>query len=319
MNKTFYKRKAIRKVFFDKNMTVRSHAYGESVREAFVEWQKYYYSTKGPVGDRLVISSQKNITGGEGLQDGTVKLGTYSIYQSPLKFDTLSLLVTEDGCVSVNGERSELRLGSELKAWAIATVAEKGIKKHFLCVIGKPADAQNMSLSLYPITKRGPLAEAEYTQVLPHTMSDRSFLICLGRHIFLVHNSKLEYFYINLERGELERVAIGDSNKEEEYAPCLFVAPRIAASTVGTVFWLSGEEVYGFLVGYPRRLIHIPSAEREVTVDIACKGDSLLVYRKSKSTARISCTRYTKNSDGIYVGKTVDNDSSDRSISFGRR
>ena len=76
MNKTFYKRKAIRKVFFDKNMTVRSHAYGESVREAFVEWQKYYYSTKGPVGDRLVISSQKNITGGEGLQDGTVKLGT---------------------------------------------------------------------------------------------------------------------------------------------------------------------------------------------------------------------------------------------------
>jgi len=62
MNKTFYKRKQLPKVFFDRHMQVRSYAYGSEVHARFLEWQRDYVNARGGTGEKLIIAAQSSIT-----------------------------------------------------------------------------------------------------------------------------------------------------------------------------------------------------------------------------------------------------------------
>ena len=317
MNKTFYKRKAKTKVFFNKDMKVRSYAYGAGVTSAFLEWQKYYYSTRGPIGDKLIISSQGSIDG-KTKADSSRGGGSSGDGLSSLYFDSRRFEISKDGWVSVNGNRTSLNAGVELKAWAILTVSEKGIKKNALCIISHPNGASGMALSFYPISKRGPEETPFLTRELEYTPDPNSFLLCMGRHIFIVHNSKLDYLYYNIEKEELESVAIGADSDNTEHDWCQYVSHKMVAGTTGYVFWMSGVDVYGFRIGYPGKLIHIEGGRFEEPVDLACSGAALTVFRKSKNTSKISESRYTEGYDGTFVEKRIE-DKASGGFSFGRR
>ena len=316
MNKTFYKRKAKTKVFFSKDMKVRSYAYGEGVNTSFLEWQKYYYSTRGPIGDKLIISTQGSIDGKAKANSASQNNGIDGL--SALVFDSMRFEMSKDGWVSVNGSRTALNVGVEIKAWAILTVTEKGIRKNCLFVISHPNGSGGMALTVYPITKRGPEESPIITKELEYTPDPRSFLMCMGRHVFIVHNSKLDYLYYNIEKGELETVAIGGDGDNAEFEWCNFVGHKMVANTAGYVFWMSSEEVYGIKIGYPAKLIHIEGGRFETPVDLVCQGTSLNVFRKSKNTSKISESRYTETVDGVFDEKRIE-DKNGSGLNFGRR
>lgn len=314
MNKTFFKRRTKPKVFFDRNMAIRSFAYGEDVKAKFLEWQRYYNASRGVSAEKLVISSQKSIY-------GTGESGPKTVVGAalpPLVFDAMRFTAQADGWVYVNGNRTALNLGTELKAWAILTVAEQEMKRSMLCVIGKPNEATEPKLSLYPISKRGPAEQAEMSVPMEHTLSAESFIICLGRHIFTVHNARLDYRYCNFERGELEPVAIGADAPNAEAAWCQFVEPCVVTNTAGAVFWIAGDEIFGIEIGRPRTLIHIDGNNREKTEGISCTGEALLVTRKSKNTSQTACYRYQRAYGGAYTAVPLASKPSS-GMPFGRR
>ncbi|MBE6555154.1 MAG: hypothetical protein E7663_02810 [Ruminococcaceae bacterium] len=303
MNKTFYKRKQLPKVFFDRHMQVRSYAYGSEVHARFLEWQRDYVNARGGTGEKLIIAAQSSIYGvGD---TAHARVGDASVLP-PLLVDGMRFTADADGWVSIGGSRTALNLGLELKAWALLTLSERQAKRQLLCVIGKPNGVDCLKLSLYPVSRRGVDEHAEQSLDMEHTLSAESFLICLGRHMFVVHNTQLHYYYYHPERGGLEEVAIGGDLPCAEAPACRQVLPRVVTNTAGYVFWMSGDTVYGFPVGYPRRLLRIECDARETLSGITCVGEALLVYRKSKNTSRLSCVRYVKGQGGELIGTPLD-------------
>lgn len=302
MNKIFYKRQPVRKIFFKKDLCVRSVAYGSEIRSAFLEWQRYYYSARGRAGDKMIIAPQGAIEGSPESARGT------AIAADPLGallFGSMRLTL-DHGFVCVNGTRTEVFLGPELKAWAILTASQRSSETNYLAVIGRHAEGANTTLSLYPLGSREVEPKAVARRVMPDTTSKESYVICLEKHIFTVHDSRLDYLYFNTDTRELEQVAIGEDSPNETHAECDRVFAKIVASTSGYVFWIAAGQVYGFSVGYPSRLIHIAGSDHESTYDIGCSQDSLLVYRKSKNTSKVLCTRYVKSQDGAFTASNRD-------------
>ena len=293
MNKGFFKRKATPKVFFDKNMAVRSCAYGAAVAENFAMWQRTYAnSTRGVVGDPPVLSAQPNLFGSADGAKAPPYRPTAQSLLPPLYFDAMHFTVREDGWVLVNGNRSALCLGAELKGWGILTFSEQETSYSSLCAVGKPVGCSELRLSLYALSRRGPAAEADMWVTLEHTLSPESPVLCLGRHIFVVHDAKLNYYYCNKEENDLETVAIGRDAPNDDAPWCRHVTPYLVINGRGCVFWMAGEDIYGFAVGYPKRLFSVPARTHERTVGLACDREALLVYRQSKTTSKITCYRY---------------------------
>ena len=60
MIKAFYKRTKPPKVFFNKNIKIRSFAYGENVRREFLSWQEYFLKNRKRLekGFRLSVEEQ---------------------------------------------------------------------------------------------------------------------------------------------------------------------------------------------------------------------------------------------------------------------
>lgn len=301
MNKTFYKRKNHVKVFFDKRMVMRSLAFGSKVTNDFLEWQRYYNEERSITPDRFILSSQKSIYRPE---PGGVCSTAESVLP-PLFFDSMRFTVGEDGWAFVNGSRTPLNLGTELKAWAILTAPEPDKKHKYLCVIGKPNGEQTPKLCLYPITRKGPAEHAELWVEVEHSMSATSFLICLGRHIFTVHNAKLDYLYCDFEHGELDHIGIGDDAPNTESPWCQLVEPYLITNGTGAVFWLSEDTVYSIPIGFPKRLSRITGDARERTVSIAGADNALLIQRKNKNTSQSLYYRYVRSYNGEYVGSPL--------------
>ena len=312
MNKTFYKRQPVRKTFFNKDMNVRSVAYGSNVLADYLEWQRYFYSASGTAGDKMIIVPQGSIAGTTASARGE---GVFASSLSALLFNSLRLTL-DGGYVAINGKRSTVYLGQELYGWAIMTASSKSTKSNFLCVIGRHAEGAPTTLSMYAMSSRGPSETPTIRREMPNTTARESYIICLGQHILTVHNSKLDYLYFNTKTTELETVAIGEDSDNALHPECNLVSPKIVSSSSGYVFWIASGQVYGFAVGYPSRLIHIESSEREVTYDIGCSQDALLVYRKSKNTSKVVCTRYAKTREGAFVGRVIELGMQD---GFGRR
>ena len=132
MNKTFYKRQPVRKTYFNKNVNVRSHAYGSNVLADYLEWQRYYYSASGSAGDKMIIAPQGSIVGTTASAKGVPVLASCL---GELLFNSLRLSL-DGGYVAINGKRSAVYLGPEILGWAILTASAKSTKTNFLSVIG---------------------------------------------------------------------------------------------------------------------------------------------------------------------------------------
>jgi len=63
--KDFYKRKQPNKIFYAKTMKIRSAAYGEDVRQEFINWLSYYSDKREMLGDKFVLSELENPFGNE--------------------------------------------------------------------------------------------------------------------------------------------------------------------------------------------------------------------------------------------------------------
>ena len=151
MNKTFYKREPQRKTFFSKDMEIRSFAYGEDVEREFVAWEKNFVNRSGG-GGRYLISSEKSILGRIpsfiSPKDTTTGEGLPTLIVDGVKFNA-----TRDGILTVDSKRSDAHLGTELKAWAVMSLAGDGVIKNFLFVIGKPHGSSAMAISMYEIDR----------------------------------------------------------------------------------------------------------------------------------------------------------------------
>ena len=71
----------------------------------------------------------------------------------------------------------------------------------------------------------------------------------------------------------------------------------------GYVHWKSGNKVYSFPIGYPRRLNCIDLGERVELARIQCFDDKLFVYRMNKITHEYSCLQYVANARGEFEGQ----------------
>ena len=303
MNKTFYKREPQKKTFFSRDMEVRSFAYGEGVFEAFVSWEKNFVNRSGG-GARYLVSCEKSILG---------RIPSFISDKDAVRGDALPTLVvdgvkfnaTRDGILTVDSKRADVHLGTELKAWAVMSLAGDGVIKNFLFVIGKPHGSSIMALSMYEIDRYMNVGFAKKSIEIAQTYDLNSYINCLGQHIFVVHNSKLDYIYYNVKKDELETVAIGRDGKNEDYPPCCFVDKSVIADMAGRVFWLSQGNVYGIRIGYPRDIMRMDTPAMETIIGIRCDREYLYIFRKDKNSGRISAYRYGDTQDGGYGGRAV--------------
>ena len=316
MNKTFYRREPQKKTFFSKDMEIRSFAYGEEIQNDFISWEKNFVNRSGG-GGRYLISCEKNILG---------RIPSFISDKDRMSGDALPTLVvdgvkfeaTRDGILTVDSKRSEVHLGTELKAWAVMSLAKGGVIKNLLFVIGKPHGEKTMALSMYPIDRYMKVGFAKKTIEVSQTYDLNSYINCLGQHVFVVHNSKLDYIYYNADKDELETVAIGRDGKNEEYPPCNFVDKSVIADMAGRVFWVSQGNVYGIRIGYPRDIMRIDTPEREVIIGARCDREHLYIFRKDKNSGRIGAYRYGDTQDGGYGGRAVEPSSLPIELNFSK-
>ena len=304
MNKTFYKREPRRKTFFSKDMQVRSFAYGEDIAKEFSDWERSFISRSGG-GARYLISCERSIFGR--IPSFISDKDSYKGDGLPgLIIDGVRFEVTRDGILTKDGKRADSHLGTELKAWAAMSVEDRGVIRNFLFVIGKPHGKTDMALSLYEIDKYMKVSFAKQSIELAPTHDNQSYINCLGKHIFIVHNSKLDYIYYNINKDELEAVAIGSDGKSKDYPACTFVDRSVIADASGRVFWQSQGNVYGIRIGYPRDVMRIDTPERERIIGARCDRENLYIFRKDKNSGRILSYRYADNQEGGYGGRAVE-------------
>ena len=201
-------------------MMVRSFAFGEGVEREFVSWEKDF-SNRSADGARYLISLEKGV---KGRIPGFIsnKDRTSGDELPTLTVDGVRLSATRDGILTLDGKRSDAHLGTELKAWAVMSITRDAVIKNFLFVIGKPHGSQTMALSMYEIDRYMKVSFAKTSLELAQTYDLNSYVNCLGQHIFVVHNSKLDYIYYNINKDELEYVAIGRDGSNEDYPHCGF-------------------------------------------------------------------------------------------------
>lgn len=303
MNKTFYKRVARRKTFFSKDIEVRTLALGEEIEREFTEWEKSF-SARCAGGARYLISVEGAVGGRVPEFISGKKSPTDSL--PPLIVDGVKLSATRDGILTVGDKRSEVHLGTELKAWAVMNIPHLGSIKNFLFVIGKPHGEEHMALTMYEIDKYMNISFAKKSVELSQSHELDSYVNCLGKHIFTVHSSTLDYIYYNINNDELETVSIGRDGKNEDYPPCTLVDKSVVADMAGRVFWLSSGAVYGIKIGYPREVMKIDTPERETVVGIASDRENLYIFRRDKNTRKITAYRYADTPDGTYAGRAVE-------------
>ena len=303
MVKRFYKIKKAPKVFFDPRIEVRTVAYGEAIRRELCEWQTYFFSEYRLEKSSYRLSKQGNILGDDyaigGPLFGKEKPKTASRH-GKLAIKGVEYEIAKGGFVLANGSQSELNVGSEIKAWALLSIQGEFDSTNAFAVIGKPMGGEAMCLALYEIVGVRPSARMIASVPLAYTMNLDSELICFGKHVFLVHNSKLSYYYYNVEKERLEEVPIGTDGANEEKPWCTGVSGNISMDRAGRVFWLSERDVYGIPIGYPARLLHIELSAREIPLGIRADGEALLLYTEDRNSHKQSVSACCMCADGTY-------------------
>lgn len=303
MLKRFYKIKQSPKVFFRPSIETRTLAYGEDVRRELREWQSYFSSEYRAEKSGFKLFRQGNVLGDEysvgGSLFGKERPKTASRH-GKLALKDVEYEIAKGGVVLVGGSPSELNVGSEIKSWSILSTSGDYEALNAFAVIGKPVGSETMCLALYEIIGARPSAKMLASVPLEYTMNLDSGLLCFGKHIFAVHNSKLSYYYYNSEAGELEEVPIGADGANAEKKWCGGVGGNIVLDRAGRVFWLSEREVFGIMIGYPGRLLHIEPSAREIPLGIRASGEELLLYTEDRNSHKQIISRCRPRADGVY-------------------
>ena len=287
IQKMFYKKTARQKVFFSKEMNVRSFAHGQAVHEEFIDWQKLFFEKRQAYPNEFMLSTQPDIYGfGLGINEKGIDKSLVR-----LSIEGNSIELQKDNFIYINGKRSTLYAGSEVKAYAgFYFQHDKRLVKG-LAIISKVSNEEGTKLRLFRWNRDTLESDCFASVALPSTMEANSYLVCLGKHIFLVHNSILDYYYVNIDDKALERVAIG-KDTDEVLEWCRFVNPAIVTMGQGYVFWWTDDTVYGFSIGYPYRLVKIETNGRERIVRVQGEEDGILVFRKDKNTGKENYTKH---------------------------
>ncbi len=314
MIKSFYKRRPVRKVFFVRDMKIRSYAYGNEVHSEFLEWRKNYLERWNRRNSEFLLSERGDIGANAAKIDSVAEFRVVEPQNqrvilrkqgkiSPLWFEGMFLETNKDGDLYINDQKSDIVLGTELKAWGATAVWHGKIPSFTLFVVGKNKSGE-VELRGYPIDpKTGIASEPSVAVGISATLNTKSHLYCFGKHIFLIHESKLHYYYYNTDLSRLEEVAIKTDEPNDGKAFLSNVRNPIVCDSNGFVHWQSENSVYSFPIGFPRRLNEIDLGERNELSGIQCFKDSLFIYRKNKITREFSCLQYNFYCDGAVDGK----------------
>ena len=297
MVKAFYKIKMPRKVFYDPNMAVRSSAYGSEVWNDFLAWESYYQKKKKVFGEKHRLWRGDDLFGSEYDPEKAGRRNMQAERTPPLWVDGTEYRLEEDGYVSVGGKRGGFALKMDVKAWSISQIQTDAGEERTLFVIGKPYGGDAISLLGFRMRKADIDETPILTVPLAPSMDSSSKLLCMGKHIFMIHNAKLDYYYYDAEQGEIDRVAIGEDGDNSSFAWC-DLASSLVANGKGFVYWIAGADVVGFPIGYPRRLVRSEGVARETVVHIRCDAGAVYVYRRDKNTGSVRCYRMVCGEDG---------------------
>ena len=287
------------KKFFALETQMRSLAHGRAVSKEFSEWQEYFSKGVNVYREKFRPFSQKHFYGnianvGKELPENTRSVNGEKYELSP------------DGFVTIGGTKSNLRIGQEIKGWSLISFPRREGQVLAMAVIGKPVGTSQMQLCIYRSVGRNWEGEPSIRIPLDSTLDAESYLACFGRHLFLVHNFKFNYYYYDYEANELQEVAIGTDTENKDKECCDMVAHIVVANDDGWVFWHTQETVdtvtklYGFPIGYPTHLRELDCPITERILNIQGEGKSLVVTRQDKNTARIVSYRYERTEENKF-------------------
>ena len=307
--KTFYKKRADNKVFFSPGMKIKSYAFGKEIHAEFIDWRKRFLANWNSSTTDFLIFENGSIDGNAAKID---KVGELRVVEpgnkrtvrrkkdalTPLFIEGIRLEMSSGGELILNGESTDKYFGTELKAWGVSVSWKKNIPSYILFVFGKTEEGttelRGYSLDIRDGVDTQPICSVPFDT----TLSRKSHLYCFGKHIFLINDARLNYYYYNVSFSRLEEVAI-ETDMQNEGKPFLSkVASTMVCDSNGCVYWQSGNSVYSFPIGYPRRLSSIDLGERNELVGIQTFRDRLFVYRKSKITSEYSCLSYVRDAGG---------------------
>lgn len=331
MIKTFYKRRDPYKLVFDRNMKHRSYAYGKDVSLDFIDWRDRFIKRWNKLNDNFLVfehgdiganGAKMDIAGEARLEslDGVPVKQKLRYGLQPLWFDNILLETSEEGYITVNGERTDINLGTDLKAWAICPVWDDGILSYSLFVISKPPKSEKTYLSVHKLDKKLAIEPKPAIKIeLNSTLDKRSALYCYGRHIFVVHEARLEYYFYTPNENLLEAVPLGDDEPNEDKKCTLKIRSPIVMNSKGYVFWQADNNVYGFPIGYPRRLLCIEGGDRAEVTGIQCYNRYLFVYRRNTVSNEYTSTRYSRADESSPMQSAIFNTGAISNVFYAER
>lgn len=313
MAKTFYKIQPKYKNFFNKDVLFRSTAYGKDVLNEFKVWLEFYNKKHSTPSNYLWASNQSDIGNsgcfGRDIKcDFEVKCIQSESMLNPLFINDDFIQLTMQGYIKIGSKKTD-KIVFEPKGWALSVLPSNGGEKTFLALLGKLGNQQKMSLNILYFDKEG-IQNIIKPIEIKSTNDRESYVVCLGQNIFVVHDSLLYYFYLNVDKQELEQVAIMEDKLPVEVNCCNKVIPRIVASEEGEVFWCANNTIYSFKLGDPRNVKLIDSIKDTNVTDLQYVNDKLFVYARS-SQGKLTCTAYSKKGNDLikreFNSNTVQN------------
>ena len=308
MIKTFYKKRQPKKVFFKGNIRIRSYAYGYDINEEFISWRRTFLERWNKPGSNFLLMERGDLGANNAKIDRasemriadpknkrTVEKSEYRI--SPLWVEGLYMELHKDGGLFINDERSDIYLGTEMKAWGVMPLWNGNITEYTLFTVGKSRDGVMRLTARRLDPEKGPEQGEILTVELEPTLA-KSHIYCFGKHIILIHQSKLQYYYYNTEFSRLEEVAIRYDEHNDVKNFCNRVGSDVVCDSNGNIYWHTDDCVYGFAVGYPNKLHRIFADERSEIVRIQTYKNGLYVYERNKTTREFVCKVHTSFSNG---------------------
>jgi hypothetical protein len=315
MIKIFYRNLDRHKVFFDSKMKLRTYAYGETVHNSFVEWRREFLRRYNSSNNNMLCFESGDLGGNLAKLDCAGQIMICEADDATRKTKPKyglqplwigdALLEVNEGVVFINGKETDTNIGTDLKGWAICPIWKNKIAQYSLFVIGKPRGGKEVALAVYTLDKNGVGQAPIITRYLEESAMKSSKIYCFERHIFIMHNSRINYFYYTPEQRLLEEVGIecDSHNDEKECCGGVPLYSDVVVNSHGRVFWLSNNTVYTFSIGYPQAITRICAEDFSTVVRIQCYGEYLFVYCKNDLNDSLSCKKYTVSEKGELDGE----------------
>ena len=305
MIKTFYRKQSQERTFFRAEMKIRSMAYGKGIHDELSKWLEQTTTAWNDPKEPFLLSEEGHFSGNPvcrcrtefmkpGQSENAVLLKRRSKARQRLWFNRYLYEIGKEGELILNQTNTGVFLGSELKAWGATVLWEEKKPAFYLLVIGKPVGESDSRLSVYALQENGiPKRDPVAGVPMSNTLEAKSHLCCFGRHVFTVHDNRLDYFYFCPEQSGLENVAIESDTPNHEKECCQNVTSAVVADRNGRVYWQSGNRVYSFPVGFPRRIAYVDGGQQYTHLRIHTHQDSLFLYRVNRLNRDYECMECT--------------------------